>query len=393
MLNTLKSIPRDLSLSAVIIGFVTVMVGYLSTVTIIYQAAEVSGASTAQINSWIGALGIGMGLTTIGLTLFFRSPVVTAWSTPGAALLVTSAVGFSLQEVIGAFIVSACLMVLCGVTGWFERVMDRVPASIAGAMLAGVLLQFGMNVFLSMEGALVLSLAMFISYLLTRRFLPRHAIVLALLTGLIVSLAQGFRFDSVELLVTQPVAVMPHFSWQSVVSVAIPLFTVTMASQNIPGVATMRAAGYETSVSPIITTTGVASLLLAPFGCLGLNLAAITAAFCMSSDAHEDRDKRYVAAFFAGMFYLLLGVFGATVGVFLSSLPAAIVLVIAGLALFSPIAGSLASSMEDPVQREPAIITFLVTVSGVTLFGIGSAFWGLVAGITALAVVNLKLSR
>lgn len=183
IINTLKAVPRDMSLSAVTMGFVTVMVGYLSTVAIIFQAAEASGANPAQINSWIGALGVGMGITSIGLTLYFRAPVITAWSTPGAALLVTSAVGVPLQQIIGAFIVSSILIILCGVTGWFERVIDRIPKSLAGAMLAGILLQFGMNVFVSMEGDFLITLSMFFCYLIMRQLLPQYAIMLSLQRG------------------------------------------------------------------------------------------------------------------------------------------------------------------------------------------------------------------
>lgn len=387
-INSLKSVPRDMSLSAVIMGFVCVMVGYLSTIAVIFQAAESSGASAAQINSWIGALGIGMGITTIGLTLYFRAPIVTAWSTPGAALLVTSAVGVPMQQIIGAFIVSSLLIVLCGVTGWFERVLDRIPKSIAAAMLSGILLQFGMNVFVSMEGDFQISVSMFVCYLVMRQLLPQYTILLCLIVGLLVAWLYGFRLPALELLVTRPVFVVPHFNWQSLISIAIPLFAVTMASQNVPGVATLRAAGYQTRVSPIITWTGFTSLLLAPFGCIGLNLAAITAALCMGPDAHADKDRRYVASLFAGGFYLVLGFFGATVGALLIALPEALVLTVAGLALFATIASSLKAAMQDDIEREPALITFLVTASGVTLFGIGAALWGLFAGVLALMLAR-----
>lgn len=388
-INSLKSVPRDMSLSAVIMGFVCVMVGYLSTIAVIFQAAESSGASAAQINSWIGALGIGMGITTIGLTLYFRAPIVTAWSTPGAALLVTSAVGVPMQQIIGAFIVSSLLIVLCGVTGWFERVLDRIPKSIAAAMLAGILLQFGMNVFVSMEGDFQISVSMFVCYLVMRQLLPQYTILLCLIVGLSVAWLYGFRLPAVELLVTRPVFIVPHFNWQSLISIAIPLFAVTMASQNVPGVATLRVAGYQTRVSPIITWTGFTSLLLAPFGCIGLNLAAITAALCMGPDAHADKDRRYVASLFAGGFYLVLGFLGATVGALLIGLPEALVLTVAGLALFATIASSLKAAMQDDIEREPALITFLVTASGVTLFGIGAALWGLFAGVLALMLARL----
>ncbi len=377
---------KDISLSAVVAGFVAVLVGYLSSVAIIFQAAEAAGASPEQISSWLGALGIAMGVTSIGLSLYFRAPVVTAWSTPGAALLVTSVVGVPMPEIIGAFVLSAVLIILCGATGWFERVMDRIPTSIAAAMLAGILLRFGMNVFTSMETELRLPLVMFLVFLVLRRIVPVYAVVLTLLAGVLFSGWTGFRYTAIDLAVATPVLVVPQFSWQSVIGIGLPLFAVTMASQNIPGIATMRAAGYKTPVSPLITWTGVTQLLLAPFGCFGVNMAAIIAAICMGDSAHRDPDKRYVASVSAGGFYLLFGIFGATVGAALASVPEVLVLTIAGLALFGTIGNSLSAALHDEAQREPALITFLVTASGISLFGIGAAFWGLVAGLVALLV-------
>ena len=376
---------KDFSASAVIAGFVTVLVGFTSSAVLVFQAAQTLNASPAEIASWMWALGLGMGVTSIGFSLRYRVPVVTAWSTPGAAMLITSAAGVPLPEAIGAFLVSGLLMAICGFTGWFERAINYIPLSIASAMLAGVLLKFGLDVFVSMKTQLVLVFAMFIAYLLMRRVLPRYAIVSALILGTLIAGAQGLlHLDSVGLQLARPVFTLPQFSLSALIGVALPLFVVTMASQNVPGVAVLRASGYSVPISPLIGWTGAATVILAPFGGYALNLAAITAAICMGQEAHEDPDKRYVAAVAAGGFYLLIGLFGATVGALFAAFPKELVSAIAGLALLGTIGNGLAVALSQEKDREPALITFLVTASGVTLFGIGAAFWGLIAGGLAL---------
>lgn len=380
---------RDLSLSAVVAGFVTVLVGFASAAAIVFQAAGAVGASAAQVGSWMLALGVGMGLTAISLSLRYRAPVVTAWSTPGAALLVTSAAGLSLEEATGAFLLSAALVTLVGFSGWFERAMDRLPVPIASGMLAGVLLRFGLGLFIAMRTELALALGMFLAYLIARRLAPRYAVIAALLVGIVVALAQGLlHLDAVHLGLARPIWVTPRFSAGAVIGVGLPLFVVTMASQNVPGVAVIRASGYTLPVSPLIGWTGLANLLVAPFGGFTINLAAITAAICMGREAHEDPRRRYVAAVFSGLFYLIVGIFGATVVALFVAFPPELVAAIAGLALLATIGNGLALAVAQANQREAALVTFLVTASGVALAGIGSAFWGLVAGIATLAILR-----
>ncbi|GAA5786942.1 benzoate/H(+) symporter BenE family transporter [Chitiniphilus shinanonensis] len=382
---------QDFSLSAVVAGFVTVLVGFTSSAVIVFQAAQALGATPAQIASWMWALGLAMGVTCIGLSLRYRVPVVTAWSTPGAAMLVTSVAGVTMPEAVGAFILCGLLIVLAGASGWFERAMARIPVAIASAMLAGVLLRFGMAAFVSLGTQLALVGAMLATYLLLRRLWPRYAIVAVLLVGVAVAAAQGqLHLGGVRWQLAAPVFTLPALSWQAVLSVALPLFLVTMASQNVPGVAVLKASGYHPPISPIIATTGVVATLLAPFGAFALNLAAITAAICMGPEAHEDPAKRYTAAIAAGVFYLIVGLFGATVAALFAAFPKELVLALAGLALINTIGNGLAAAVRDEAQREPALITFLVTASGVTLFGIGSAFWGLVAGALAFAVLGWR---
>lgn len=380
---------KDWSFSAVVAGFVTVLVGFTSSAVIVFKAAENLGGSPEEIGSWMCALGIGMGATCILLSLRYRVPVVTAWSTPGAAMLAVSTAHASMAEAVGAFLISAALIILVGLTGWFERAIKKIPGSIAAGMLAGVLLRFGLDVFVSMKTEFDLVFAMFCAYLLLRRLLPRYAVVGALALGLLIAACEGMlHMDGVHLQVAQLVWRTPEFSIPAIVGLALPLFVVTMASQNVPGVAVIRASGYEVPISPVIGWIGVANLVLAPFGGFAMNLAAITAAICMGRESHEDPSRRYVASVAAGVFYLLVGLFGATVGALFMAFPKELVLGIAGLALLGTIGNGLATAVGDERQREPALITFLVTASGISLLGIGSAFWGLFAGALAMIVAN-----
>jgi len=384
-----RSFLHDLSLSAASAGFVAVLVGFTSSVAIVFQAATSLGATPSQIASWMWALGLGMGLCSALPSLWLRKPVMVAWSTPGAAVLATAAVagGFTMAQAVGAFIVCAALITLFGVTGWFERLMDRIPMPIASALLAGVLTRFGLDAFNALKTSFTLVLLMLAAYLLGRRLWPRYAVPGVLAVGTAFAAASGqLHLAGVQWSLTRPEFVMPEFTLAAAVSLALPLFVVTMASQNLPGVAAIRAAGYELPLSKIITLTGVATLLLAPFGAFALNLSAITAAICMGREAHEDKDKRYMAAVSCGAIYCVIGLFGAAVTGVLSAFPRELVVAIAGLALLGSIGGGLAVALKDEQHREAALITFLVTLSGLSLAGIGSAFWGVVAGALALLV-------
>ncbi|UQA60618.1 benzoate/H(+) symporter BenE family transporter [Polyangium aurulentum] len=380
---------KDFSVSAVNAGFVTVLVGFTSSAVIIFQAAAALGATEREIGSWMWALGLGMGLTCIGLSLRYRMPIATAWSTSGAAMLITGATNVSMGEAIGAFLVSGALITLCGFAGWFERALNRIPMSIASGMLSGVLLRFGLDAFAAMKLQFAMTMAMLCTYLLGRRLVPRYAVISALLVGVAIAYAQGtLHMGGIRLELAQPVLMWPRFSVRAVIGVALPLFVVTMASQNVPAVAVLRTSGYTVSSSPLIGWTGAATLLLAPFGAFALNLATITAAICIGREAHEDPSRRYVAAVAAGVFYILTGLFGATIGAVFAAFPRELVLAIAGFALLGTIGNGLASALRHEGEREPALITFLVTASGVGAFGIGSAFWGLVAGVLALLVLK-----
>jgi benzoate membrane transport protein len=380
---------KDLSVSAVSAGFVAVLVGFTSSVAIVFQAAQSFHATPAEITSWMWALGLGMGLCSLLPSLVLRKPVMIAWSTPGAAVLATAGAAghFDMAQAVGAFVVCAALITLVGLTGWFERVMNRIPSEIAAGLLAGVLARFGMDAFAAAQTALPLILVMLGIYLFARRFVPRYAVVATLGAGIAYAAMAGqMQWSSVTWEIAVPRFTMPRFDWSAIVSLALPLFVVTMASQNLPGVAVIRASGYQLPVSRLITLTGVATLLLAPFGAFALNFSAITAAICMGPQAHADPSRRYTAAAACGAFYVLIGIFGAVVTGLLTAFPRELVVAIAGLALLGTIGAGLASALRDEGHREAALITFLVTLSGVVIAGIGSAFWGVVAGSMALFV-------
>jgi len=375
-------------------GLIAVLVGYTSSAVIIFQAAASAGATAAQLGSWLTALGLGMGLTTLGLSLYYRIPILTAWSTPGAALLISSLEGVPMAEAIGAFLCSSLLLLICGFSGLFARIMHRLPLHLANAMLAGVLLRFGLDLFHAFQLQPLLVGIMGMSFLCLKPLMPRYTLALTLLLGMAVAWQLDLlHLDSIEPAAVQLVWTSPQFSLHSLLGIALPLFLVTMSSQNLPGVAVLRAHDYHPPVSPLVGWTGLTGALLAPFGCYALNLAAITAALCMSKEADPQPERRYLAACCAGFLYLLTGLLGATVASLFAALPQALIMAIAGLALLGTLGHSLHQALEPDLDREAAIITFLVTASGVTGFGIGSAFWGLLAGGLALTLRADRLQR
>ncbi|MDU4841130.1 MAG: benzoate/H(+) symporter BenE family transporter [Leclercia adecarboxylata] len=371
----------SLTFPTLLSGFVAVLVGYASSAAIIWQAAAAAGATASQIAGWMTSLGIGMGISTLALSWWYKAPVLTAWSTPGAALLATSLQGVTLSETIGIFIFANALILICGVSGLFARLMKIIPHSLAAAMLAGVLLRFGLQAFSNLEGQLLLCGSMLLAWLITKAFAPRYAIVATLLVGGAVAALKGdVVTDKLTFAVVMPEFIAPTFNLTTLVSIGLPFFLVTMASQNAPGFATLKASGYPVAVSPLIVFTGGLALLLSPFGVHSICIAAITAAICQSPDAHPDAGKRWLAAAAAGIFYLLAGIFGGSISGLMAALPLSWIQTLAGLALLGTIGGSLHQALHNEAERDAAIVTFLLTASGATLAGIGSAFWGLVAG-------------
>ncbi|MBT9383030.1 benzoate/H(+) symporter BenE family transporter [Pseudooceanicola sp. CBS1P-1] len=378
-------------LSHLVAGFLAVLVGYTSSVAIIFRAIEVVGATQAQANSWMLALGLGMGISGFLLSWLYKMPVLTAWSTPGAALLVISLQGVSLPEATGAFVFCALLLLATGLTGWFETLSRLIPMPIASALLAGILFRFGLEVFTSLQSDLPLVAVLCLTYLLGKRFFPRFGIPAVLAVGIVMSWATGdfHSGEALSLALAKPEFVMPAFSLPVLIGVGLPLYIVTMASQNVPGVAVMQAAGYEKPpVSASLVVTGLTSLILAPFGGYAFNLAAITAAICANEEADPDPRTRYRAALVAGVIYCIVGLFGAAIiGLFLIA-PKALIVTVAGLALMGTIGNGLSQALARPEQREAALVTFMTTASGIAFLHIGAPLWALIFGLITEAVLR-----
>lgn len=390
----MKALINDFSLSAVVAGFIATVISYAGPLVIIFQAAESAGMSHAVLSSWVWAISIGSAVLGIGLSLRYRVPIIIAWSAPGSALLVTLLPQISLNEAVGAYIVANLIIFLVGISGAFDRIISKLPAAIGAGMLAGILFSFGTGLFVSLQSKPLLVLAMFATYLLVKRVLPRYAVMAVLLVGCTIAFVTGdLRQEALVIGLAMPVWISPEFSLAACLNIALPLVMVALTGQFVPGMAVLRNAGYHTPASPIITSSAVGSLLLAPFACHGLNLAAITAAICTGREAHEDPSKRYVAGVVGGLAYLLLGLFGATLVSLFTAFPKELIAALAGLALFGAIGGALASAMAEPDDREAALITFLVTASGMSFLGLSAAFWGLMFGLAAHFLLGSRRAK
>lgn len=385
-------IVNDMSVSALVAGFLAVLIGFSSSVAIVFQAAQAAGADANMIVSWIMALSLGMGATCFFLSLWYRSPVITAWSTPGAALLATSLGSITYPEAIGVFVFAGVLAVLTGVSGLFDKVMRLVPLPIACAMLAGVLFKFGLSIFDSMMSDIFLVGAMLLAYLISKRFVPRYAVLFILMVGVVFVLArsEAHFLSNIPFNIGSLIWVWPEWNLGALIGIGLPLYIVTMTSQNIPGVAVMRSSGYVTPVSPLISWTGFTSVVLAPFGGFAFNLAAITAAICSGEECHKDPKRRYIAGLSAGIFYGIAGLAGTSVVALFSIFPATMIAALAGIALLGTIGMNLKTAMMEDANREAALVTFLVTVSGVSFGGIASAFWGILFGAVCLLISKIK---
>lgn len=372
---------NSFSFSGLNAGLLAVLIGYSSSIAIVLQAAQAAGVNQAQLHSWMWAIGIGVSLSTFIPSLLYKTPILTAWSTPGAAFLSTSLLQYGYTDAIGIFIFASTLMTIVGLTGLFHRISRWIPMHLASAMLAGILVQFGLNLFHAAEINWPLVLIMLSTYFIARFFIARLAIVLTLLSGVTyLFFHQTVPLDHLHWGLTWPVWQTPTWNLSALLSVGLPLFLVTLSSQNLPGVAMIQSYGYTPPMSPIMTGTGLIGIVLAPFGGYAFNLAAITAALCLSDEAHPDPTQRYKAALWAGFFYLLCGLFGATLIGFFIAMPKAFIGAIAGLALMGTLSQSLAGAFSKAEFRESALFTFLATASGMSLFNIGSAFWGLLIG-------------
>ncbi|AKU20802.1 MULTISPECIES: benzoate/H(+) symporter BenE family transporter [unclassified Massilia] len=373
----------------IVAGLISVIVNYGGTFILVFQAAKVAGLDPASTASWVWSVSIGVGVTGILLSWMTREPIITAWSTPAAAFLVTALAGTTYAEAVGAYVISAAAFVALGLSGWFERVIRLIPPGVAAGLLAGILLQFGVKAFGGMSVDPLLAGLLIVAYVTLKRFSARYAVPGILVLGLAFLLTQD-RIDlsGLRLQFAAPVFTMPVFSLNALLSVALPLFLITLTGQYMPGMLVLRNDGFKTSANPIVTVTGLGSLLMAPFGSHAFNIAAITAAICTGKEAHEDPSRRWIAGIAAGVCYIFVGVFGVTLAAVFMAFPATFITTLAGLALLGTIGGSLASALADVKTREASLITFLAAAANITLLGIGGAFWGLAIGLLAYAVLN-----
>lgn len=378
-------------MSALTAAAVGVIVGFGGTVALVVQAGQNLGASPLQVVSMVTALCLGIGVPGLLLSWRLRIPVILAWSTPGAALLAASTLGLDWSTAVGAFIIAGLLMVVVGLVPAIGRLAARIPSAIASAMLAGVLLPFVIKLFLVFPTDLALAAGLTAVFLIARRLAPTWALPLVLVSafaalafrGQLALPPGGGLFGALS-------PAVPHFDLKAAISLALPLFLVTLVSQNLPGLVVLRTAGYEPPPGPLLLSTGAATVLLAPFGVYGINMAAIVAAICTGPEAHPDKDRRWTVGVIYGGLYLVAAAFAAPLaGLFIVMSHGALA-IITGLALIGPLTGALVGAVGEPQHREPAILTFAATASGVAMFGIGSAFWGLVIGFAALAALRWR---
>lgn len=387
----MNHLTKDFSLSALVAGFIATLISYAGPLVIIFQVAQAADLPTDVLASWIWTISIGSGVLGIFLSLRYKVPVIIAWNAPGSALLVSLLPNITMAEAVGAYLVSSLIVLVIGLSGAFDRLVKKLPGTLAAAMLAGILFSFGVGIFTGIEDSMGMLLVMFAVYVVFKRILPRYAVMAVLLAGMLMALLGGeFNIQGIRLELTTPVWITPEFSLSAIVNVALPLVIVAITGQFVPGMAVLRNDGFNTPASPFLTYTGLGSLLLAPFACHGLTLAAITAAICTGREAHEEQGRRYIAGIAGGVFYLLFGIFGATIVMLFMAFPGALIAALAGLALLGAIASSLANSMSVVAEREAALITFLVTASGMTMFGLASAFWGLLFGIVVHWILSWK---
>jgi benzoate membrane transport protein len=385
---------KDLSISTLIAGLMAVLVSYSGPLAIFFQAAQNAGISTEMMTSWVWAISIGAALTGIILSLWFRIPVITAWSAPGTVLLVTLFPQLSINEAVAAYITAAVIIFLIGITGLFDKVVQMIPKGVAAAMMAGILFDFGLGAFRALDSVPLVTTAMILGFVLFKFVSRAYFLVLMVGLGILLSLtAMDANLGQVTLKLATPVLIVPEWSWSSTLGLALPLVIVSLTGQFLPGFAILKASGYTFASRPIISLLSLVSIPTAFFGGITTVIAAITASICTSPDAHENPDKRYWSGVANGVFYLIGGIFAGTIVLFFTSFPGEMIAIIAGLALLGAISNSLSSALEDKEHLDASLITFMATASGVSLFGIGSAFWGVVLGSLVYAINHLLRNR
>ncbi|MEO4176145.1 benzoate/H(+) symporter BenE [Acinetobacter pittii] len=384
MATLLKTLKNDWSISATVAGFLAVLISYSGPLIIFFQAAQRAHVSTDMMVSWIWGISIGAAVSGIYLSIKYRTPVITAWSAPGTALLVTLFPNVSLNEAVAAYITSAIVIFLIGVTGYFDKLLKWIPQDVAAGMMAGILFQFGIGLFTASDSMPFIVFSMLIVFLIAKRLMPRYTMIWVLAAGVLLSLILGkMNPVDVSFSLAIPQWISPEWTWNSTLNLAVPLILVSLTGQFLPGMAIMKLSGYNTPAKPIITVTSIASLAVACVGGITIVLASITAALCMGKDAHELKEKRYIAGIANGIFYILGGLFAGSIVMLFSLLPKELVAALAGLALLGAIATNISVAMKNDSQRDAALITFLATASGMHFLGLSSVFWGICIGVIA----------
>lgn len=394
MVTVIQDLKQDWSLSASVAGFLAVLIAYAGPLVIFFQAAQAAQVSEAMMASWIWGISIGTAIPGIYLSIKYKAPIVTAWSAPGTVLLVTLFPQMSINEAVAAYIISAIVIFMVGATGYFDKVLQWIPNSIAAGMMAGILFQFGLGLFVATDTMPFIIFSMLGCYLLAKRLSPRYTMIWVLLCGVTLSLLLG-KMNPVDInfTMTIPVLIWPEWSWHSTFNLAIPLILVSLSGQFLPGMAILNLSGYDTPAKPIVMATSIASLMVACVGGITITLAAITAALCTGKDAHELKEKRYIAGVANGIFYLLGGLFASSIVLVFSLLPKELIAALAGLALIGAISANITIAMKNDSQRESALITFLATASGMQFLGLSSVFWGICIGMIAHYILTKKSSK
>ncbi|WP_445405325.1 benzoate/H(+) symporter BenE [Acinetobacter pittii] len=384
MATLFKILKNDWSISATVAGFLAVLISYSGPLIIFFQAAQRAHVSTNMMVSWIWGISIGAAVSGIYLSIKYKTPVITAWSAPGTALLVTLFPHVSLNEAVAAYITSAIVIFLIGVTGYFDKLLKWIPQDVAAGMMAGILFQFGLGLFTASDSMPFIVFSMLIVFLIAKRLMPRYTMIWVLVAGVLLSLILG-KMNPVDVSfnLAIPQWISPEWTWNSTLNLAVPLILVSLTGQFLPGMAIMKLSGYDTPAKPIITVTSIASLAVACVGGITIVLASITAALCMGKDAHELKEKRYIAGIANGIFYILGGLFAGSIVMLFSLLPKELVAALAGLALLGAIATNISVAMKNDSQRDAALITFLATASGMHFLGLSSVFWGICIGVIA----------
>ncbi|WP_025466218.1 benzoate/H(+) symporter BenE [Acinetobacter baumannii] len=381
-MNVIKTLQKDWSVSATVAGFLSVLISYAGPLVIFFQAATQANASNEMLISWIWGISIGSAVAGIYLSLRYKVPVITAWSAPGTALLVTLFPHISINEAVAAYITTAIVIFIIGITGFFDKLLKLIPQNIAAGMMAGILFQFGLNLFNASNSMPYIVFGMLFTFLVTKRYTPRYSIVWVLLSGILLSFILGeINPVNFDFSLAIPQFIQPIWTWNSTINLALPLILVSLSGQFLPGMAIMKLSGYDLPAKPIISVTSIISLAVACVGGISIVLASITAALCMSKDAHDQKEKRYIAGISNGIFYIFGGLFASSIVLLFQLLPKELIAALAGLALLGAISTNITIAMKSDAGREAALITFLVSASDMHFLGLSSVFWGICLGL------------